>query len=190
MAGHGALSRRPGQALGWLLEIGIEAKVPYLRTDPHERREALVFEYGHTAGHAIEFASGGTIGHGEAVAWGMLAAAEVARRHHGLSAAHVEAHHRLVTLLELPDPTQRLADLDRATLRAVIEADNKRGYARCGPDEVLMVLLAELGRALGAEAPGAAPMPAPPLVPVPTRTLLDAIETIRRQPAKAEVSAA
>ena len=55
---------------GRLLEIGIEAKAPYLRTDPHERREALVFEYGHTAGHAIEFASGGTISHGEAVGLG------------------------------------------------------------------------------------------------------------------------
>lgn len=185
----GALSRRPGQALAWLLEIGVEAKVPYLRTDPHERREALVFEYGHTAGHAIEFASGGTIGHGEAVAWGMLAAAEVARRHHGLSAADVEAHHRLVALLELPDPTRRLADLDRAALRAVIEADNKRGYATCGPDEVLMVLLVEVGRPLGAEATGTAPVSAPPLVPVPTRALLDAIESIRRQPARAEVRA-
>lgn len=185
-----ALSRRPAEALRWLLEIGIEAKVPYLRTDPHERREALVFEYGHTAGHAIEFASGGRIGHGEAVAWGMLAAAEVARRHHGLSATDVATHRRLVARLELPDPTRRLADLDRAALRAVLEADNKRGYARCGPDEVLMVLLAEVGRPLGATAKGAAPMPAPPLVPVPTQTLLDAIDAIRRQPVKAEVSVA
>lgn len=168
----GALADGPHEALCRLLEIGIEAKAPYLRADPHERRAALIFEYGHTAGHAIEFASGGAIGHGEAVAWGMLAAAEVARRHHGLAAADVAAHQRLVALLDLPDPARRLAGLDRASLRSVIEADNKRGYAGCGADEVLMVLLGGLGRPLGA---------APPLVAVPTEVLLSAIDTVRHE---------
>jgi 3-dehydroquinate synthase/2-deoxy-scyllo-inosose synthase len=169
-----ALSDHRYEGLSRLLEIGIGAKAPYLRADPHERRAALIFEYGHTAGHAIEFASGGTIGHGEAVAWGMLAAAEVARRRHGLSAAGVAAHHRLLSLLDLPDPAYRLAGLDRAAVRAIIQADNKRGYAACGPDEVLMVLLNEVGRP-ACDAGSAAP----PLVAVPTEALLDAIETVR-----------
>jgi len=167
------LAEQPRAALGRLLEIGIEAKAPFRRDDPHERRGALIFEYGHTLGHAIEFASGGTIWHGEAVAWGMLAAAEIARQRHGLDGAAVRAHYRLMALLDLPHPATRLATLDRDTVRAVLAADNKRGYGPCAPDEVLMVLLAAVGRPL----PGRA---GPPLVPVPISTIMDAFDTVAR----------
>lgn len=169
----GMLEQRPQQALLQLLELGIEAKAPYLRTDPHERRAALVFEYGHTAGHAIEFLHGGAVSHGEAVAWGMLAAAEVGRRLYGLSAADVETHHRLVALLDLPDPAGRAGQLDRSALRGVLAADNKRGYGPCAPDEVLMVVLGAIGRPLA--VPGR-----PPLVAVPIAVLLAAMETVTR----------
>jgi 3-dehydroquinate synthase/2-deoxy-scyllo-inosose synthase len=169
----GMLAEHPQEALLKLLEIGIEAKAPYLRTDPHERHAALVFEYGHTAGHAIEFLHGGTVSHGEAVAWGMLAAAEVGRRLYGLSAADVQTHHRLMALLDLPDPTQRTRQLDRSAIRGVLAADNKRGYGPCAPDEVLMVVLGEVGRPLA--VPGR-----PPLVAVPIAVLLAAMETVAR----------
>ena len=40
-----------------------------------------ILNYGHTAGHALEAATGyGALLHGEAVAWGMLVAAEIGRR--------------------------------------------------------------------------------------------------------------
>jgi 3-dehydroquinate synthetase len=172
----GRLTTAPSAALRALLEIGIDAKAPWLAGDPHERHGAVVFEYGHTAGHAIEFVSAGAIGHGEAVAWGMLVAAEVARRRHGLPADEVARHHRLVGLLELPDPAPRLAGLDRSALKGVLEKDNKRGHAPCAAEEVLMVL------------PGATPtqpsapaVPRPPLVTVPTEAVLDAIDVIRSQ---------
>jgi 3-dehydroquinate synthase/2-deoxy-scyllo-inosose synthase len=164
------LQAAPSVALRDLLEIGIDAKAPWLADDPHERRAAVIFEYGHTAGHAIEFTSGGAISHGEAVAWGMLVAAEVARRRHGLPDHEVARHHRLVALLDLPDPAHRLAALDRQALRSVLEKDNKRGHAPCAADEVLMVL------------PGPAPAPSattPPLVAVPTEAVLDAIDVVR-----------
>ncbi|MEV0127910.1 hypothetical protein AB0H83_05510 [Dactylosporangium sp. NPDC050688] len=159
-------------ALRALLEIGVEAKAPYVAADPREQGAALIFEYGHTAGHAIEFVSGGRIGHGEAVAWGMLVAAEVARRRHGLAAGDVAAHHRLVSLLGLPDAAVRLRDLDRDAIRAVLAKDNKRGYGPCAPGEVLMVLLDTAGRAV----PG--PPGGPPLVPVPVPVVMDAFETV------------
>jgi 3-dehydroquinate synthetase len=168
---HG-LGASPHEALGALLEIGVEAKAPYLRDDPRERGGALIFEYGHTAGHAIEFVSAGAIGHGEAVAWGMLVAAEVARRRHGLAAADVAAHHRLIAPLGLPDPAERLAGLSRAAIRAALAADNKRGYGPCAPDEVLMVLLDAVGRPV----PG--PPGGPPLVPVPVPAVMAAFETV------------
>jgi 3-dehydroquinate synthase/2-deoxy-scyllo-inosose synthase len=167
-----ALTLDPPGALRALLEIGVLAKAPFLTDDPRERRGALIFEYGHTAGHAIEFVSGGTIGHGEAVAWGMLVAAEVARVRHGLAAADVAAHHRLVALLDLPDPAERLDGLERDAIRAALAADNKRGYGPCGPGEVLMVLLDTIGTAVPGPAGG------PPLVPVPVTQVMDAFETV------------
>jgi 3-dehydroquinate synthetase len=169
-AAIGALPERPDAALRQLLEIGIDAKAPFLSGDPHERRGALVFEYGHTAGHAIEFLHAGGVGHGEAVAWGMLAAAEVGRRY-GLSEADVATHHRLTALLDLPDPAVRLRPLEPAALRGVLAADNKRGYGPCAPDEVLMVVLGGIGRPLAAAG-------RPPLVAVPIAVLMAAIETV------------
>lgn len=176
-AAIGALAGHPHGALRHLLEIGIDAKAPFLATDPRERGAALVFEYGHTAGHAVEFLGG--ISHGEAVAWGMLAAAEVGRRRFGLSDADVATHHRLTALLDLPDPGPRIRALDPAALRGVLAADNKRGYGPCGPDEVLMVVLDAVGRPVGpAGSPAGGPAAGPPLVPVPVDELVAAIDTV------------
>jgi 3-dehydroquinate synthetase len=162
----------PRAHLRALLEIGVAAKASYVAADPREQGPALIFEYGHTAGHAIEFVSGGRIRHGEAVAWGMLIAAEVARRRHGLAADDVTTHHRLVSLLDLPAAAARLDGLDRDAIRAVLAGDNKRGYGACAPGEVLMVLLDTVGRAVPGPAGG------PPLVPVGVPAVMDAFETV------------
>ncbi|MEN3609003.1 iron-containing alcohol dehydrogenase [Plantactinospora sp. ZYX-F-223] len=167
------LRHRPMAALRDLLEIGIEAKQPYLTGDPHERGPAVVFEYGHTVGHAVEFASAGAIGHGEAVAWGMLVAAELGRRIHGLDRDTVQEHHRLTALLGLPEAGDRFRRLDRAAVLRALTADNKRGYADCAPDEVLMVLLDGPGRPVRGED-------GRPLVPVPVAEVMDALDTVIR----------
>ncbi|MEE6260933.1 3-dehydroquinate synthase family protein [Plantactinospora sonchi] len=165
------LDRRPLAALRDLLEIGIEAKQPHLLDDPHERRGALVFEYGHTVGHAIEFASAGAVGHGEAVAWGMRVAAEVSRRTRGLDLECVETHHQLTAALGLPEPSERFRTIDRAAVLRALTADNKRGYAACEPDEVLMVLLDGPGRPARDET-------GRPLVPVPVALAMDAFDRV------------
>jgi len=166
-----ALDTDPPYALHRLLGIGIDAKEPYLARDPHERGAAVVFEYGHTAGHAVEFTSAGAVGHGEAVAWGMLVAAEVSRRLRGLDDASVAAHRRLTALLGLPDPRVRFRGLDRAAVRAALLADNKRGHGACGPDEVLMVLLDGVGRPATGEARR-------PLVRVPVDAVMTALDAV------------
>ncbi len=53
----------------------ILAKLEILRADPTERYGALVLEYGHTFGHAIEWLADGGLLHGECVAVGMKLAA-------------------------------------------------------------------------------------------------------------------
>jgi 3-dehydroquinate synthase/2-deoxy-scyllo-inosose synthase len=156
-----------------LLELGVAAKAPFLRTDPKERKEALVFEYGHTVGHALEFASRGTMSHGEAVAWGMLVAAEVAHAWVGMKKADLYRHYELVSLLGLPDPRTRLAGLDPHALRALLATDNKRGYIPCSPREIPMVLLEEIGRVrVGPKGF--------PLVAVPEDLVMSSIATVAR----------
>jgi 3-dehydroquinate synthetase len=161
----------PLSALTTMMDIGITAKAPYLRDDPKEKGRAIIFEYGHTAGHAIEFITAGAVSHGEAVAWGMLVAAEVSRERYGLAPACLEEHYRLLGLLDLPDPGRRFSSIDRPSLKAKLTSDNKRGYAPCRADEVPMVLLEDTGRPLGMGSPH-------PLLPVPLPLVEAAIDRV------------
>lgn len=136
------------EALLEVLQIGIEAKAPFLATDPQERKEALVFEYGHTFGHALEFGSGGSMRHGEAVAWGMLVAAEVSRSLGHLDPAALDKHYTTVQLLGLRGFGQKLRRMGTERVRRALSVDNKRGYVPCEPHEVPMVLLRSVGQVL------------------------------------------
>ena len=133
----------PGSALTTLLDIGVQSKAPFLASDAKEKQDALVFEYGHTVGHALEFASEGRLSHGEAIAWGMLAAADVSAGLLALPAAEHEQHHQLVSALGL-DRT-RLSTLDPAAVKRLLDTDNKRGYLNTTSEFVPMVLLKSLG---------------------------------------------
>ncbi|MGP2436209.1 3-dehydroquinate synthase family protein [Streptomyces sp. JW3] len=171
---HDALRTLPHDritALQQLFDIGLDAKTPFLDRDPRERKEALVFEYGHTTGHALEFMSNGAMKHGEAVAWGMLVAAEVSRSLDILSEEDLQRHYRVIDWLGLPDAGERLAFVDRAELRAKLKTDNKRGYIPCGPNEAALVLLGSLG----------SPLTGPngyPLVAVDQEAVVSALATV------------
>jgi 3-dehydroquinate synthase/2-deoxy-scyllo-inosose synthase len=148
---------RYGRAdLTTLIELAIAAKSRVLADDPTERHGALVLEYGHTVGHALEVLSGGTLGHGLGVALGMRVAARVAHRLGLLAEEHVEAHDRLMAAAGLPmtPPAALLAAATDEALTGQLARDNKRGYLRLGADEVPMVLLTGLGVPAGtAELP-------------------------------------
>ncbi|MEJ5943977.1 iron-containing alcohol dehydrogenase [Pseudokineococcus basanitobsidens] len=159
-------------ALARLLQIGVDAKAPLLAADPHERREALVFEYGHTVGHAVELASRGALSHGASVGWGMLVAAEVAQRLGHLDGAAVDAHARVLAPLGVREEERPV--LDRALVHRLLLRDNKRGYLPgIGDDVVPMVLLGALGRPLVDER-------GRPLMPVPTRVVHEAVDAVLR----------
>ncbi|MEU7663441.1 iron-containing alcohol dehydrogenase [Streptomyces lincolnensis] len=163
---------RTTEALPHLFDIGVTAKVPFLGRDPRERKEALVFEYGHTMGHALELASRGAMKHGEAVAWGMLVAAEVSHRLGFLTGEDLRSHYRIIDRLELPPARARIGAIDPMALEALLSTDNKRGYLRCADDEVAMVLLQSLGNPLVTGGSGY------PLVPVRRGTLMSALHTV------------
>lgn len=80
----------------------IELKCILARDDPKELREAMVLQYGHTAGHPIEHLSGYQLYHGESVAIGMMIAARVSRILGGCKDDLVELHERIIKRFGLP----------------------------------------------------------------------------------------
>lgn len=130
-----------------LLDIGVRAKEPFLAADPDERGAALVFEYGHTVGHAIETSTVSPRPHGESVGWGMLVAADVAREVTGLGQEAFCLHDELLRPLGIGRANPPELDVDVVVERTL--RDNKRGYRPLAPDEVGMVLLTEAGRVAG-----------------------------------------
>ena len=74
-----------------------EIKAEIVAMDERESGTRAVLNFGHTLGHAVETTSGyGELLHGEAVAAGMVYAANVSVKEKGL---HVDDYNRLVTLL-------------------------------------------------------------------------------------------
>ena len=146
----GQLLDEPDSDRRWdaLFEMSLRAKMAVMINDPHERREGLTLEYGHTIGHAIEYVamrSGATaIAHGDAIVLGMVAAARISCAIGHLSDHAVELHEGVA--VQVGAPTRLPPSLDLAEVLALVKSDNKRGLISCGDDEVVMVLLEELGR--------------------------------------------
>jgi 3-dehydroquinate synthase len=107
------------------------------RTDARSRR---ILNFGHTVGHALEaVTSYRRFRHGEAVGWGMLAAAEISVRLGLLGAAELESLRAAVRLAGRLPPA---ADLDAETIRRTLRSDKKSVGGH-----VQWVLLEGLGRA-------------------------------------------
>jgi 3-dehydroquinate synthase/2-deoxy-scyllo-inosose synthase len=126
-----------------IVEAGVLAKQSVMSGDKHERGKALVFEYGHTVGHAIELAAAGGVSHGEAVGLGMVVAADVAHQLGLLGESEVEVHLRLLRrnglVMRLP------LGVTVPAVMSLLRTDNKRGHMSAQPDQVPMILLEGLG---------------------------------------------
>ncbi len=66
-----------GPALVDLVARGVDVKARVVAGDPHEHGARATLNLGHTIGHAIESLSRHTLPHGEAIAYGLMAAAEI-----------------------------------------------------------------------------------------------------------------
>ncbi|MDI6854969.1 MAG: 3-dehydroquinate synthase [Deltaproteobacteria bacterium] len=83
-AGHRQLFRDQERLADIICRAGaIKARV--VAADEREAGLRRILNFGHTLGHALEAASRFRLPHGQAVAWGMLAALELSRRLTGLS---------------------------------------------------------------------------------------------------------
>ncbi|HEV8297049.1 MAG TPA: 3-dehydroquinate synthase family protein [Acidimicrobiales bacterium] len=101
----------------------VQIKADVVASDEREGGRRAILNYGHTLAHALETAGDYDLRHGEAVAIGLVYAAEVARRLGRIDAARVGAHRTVVSEYGLP---QRLpAELDPDELIALFARDKK-----------------------------------------------------------------
>ena len=120
-----------------LVERAINVKASVVAADLRESGLRETLNYGHTLGHAIEKLERYAFRHGNAVAIGMVFAAEVAHLAGYLSADEVALHKRLLTDVGLPVAYPRSAWPE---LRATMSLDKKTRGAR-----LRMVILEGVG---------------------------------------------
>ncbi len=86
-----------------LIDRCVRWKARVVDQDPHERGARAILNYGHTIAHGLEAAAGyGRYRHGEAVAIGMVGAAEIAVRSGRLDRRDADRQNRLLARLGLP----------------------------------------------------------------------------------------
>jgi 3-dehydroquinate synthase len=108
--------------------VAVKARV--VSADEREAGNRAALNLGHTLGHAIEAATGYRhFLHGEAVAWGLLAAARLGRRHGVLSRQSEEVIGSAVAAL---GPLPPLADIDEESIRRNIGRDKKKSAKGIG----------------------------------------------------------
>jgi 3-dehydroquinate synthase len=85
-----------------LIWLSIEVKAKVVSVDFKESREREILNYGHTLGHAIEKLEAYKLRHGEAVAIGLIFAAELSNVTGHLSSEIVSQHRALLSKFDLP----------------------------------------------------------------------------------------
>jgi 3-dehydroquinate synthase len=145
---HTRLTAADKQILERVVFRCVAAKALVVAKDERERGPRAILNYGHTAGHALEAASGFRISHGRAVAFGMRVAARLALAMDLCSKRLVETQDKLLTDYGLPDRTPRV---DPKRVLAAISLDKK---ARAG--KVAWVMPRRIGHAeVGHQVPTA-----------------------------------
>ncbi|MFZ5985740.1 MAG: 2-deoxy-scyllo-inosose synthase [Bacillota bacterium] len=128
------------------LDLSIKAKCSLLKSDMYEKKEGLVFEYGHTVGHAVEFLSGGRIRHGEGVAFGLMVEGEISKELGYLKEEEVNVHYKLLSKIGITKQLAPVKAYSSQEIWNVMKHDNKRGYVAENEGSVPMVLLKSLGK--------------------------------------------
>jgi 3-dehydroquinate synthase len=141
---EGATSPR-GRHARELVERTVRVKADVVSADLREAGLREVLNYGHTLGHALERLEDYRIRHGEAVAVGMVYAAEVGRLAGRLAADTAARHRKVLSAVGLPTTWASGA---WPALRELMAVDKKSRGAR-----LRLVILEDLGRPVLLEDP-------------------------------------
>lgn len=125
-------------ALQSLITTAIRVKRDVVEEDPFEQGRRAVLNLGHTFGHAMEQVSGYAVRHGEGVAMGLVAAANLSARLGFCPTALQTRIEHLLTSLYLP--TRIPPALDPTAIVAAMGSDKKRAAGR-----LHFVLLRDVG---------------------------------------------
>ena len=138
----GALKARDKEALAYAIEHSCQLKAAIVTADERESGQRALLNLGHTFGHAIETGTGyGSWLHGEAIAAGMLMAADLSARHGWVSSAEVERIAALLQQANLPIQPPAEMDADRFTRLMAVDKKVLDGGLR-------LVLLKSIGEAV------------------------------------------
>ena len=116
-----------------VVERAVAVKARIVTKDEREHGERVFLNFGHTVGHAIEYAS--PLSHGESVGLGMISASHVSEKIHGFS--EVDTVSSTLHRLGLPTTTE---GLNLARVYDLLKLDKKRDG-----DGLRMVLLKQIG---------------------------------------------
>jgi 3-dehydroquinate synthase len=138
-----ALDRGDPDSLEKMVASSIRIKADVVGEDERELGVRMILNFGHTLGHAIEAASGyRALLHGEAIAWGMIAALHISRQRRLIAE---DAACRIEALIRSFEPPPMPAVSAKRLLQASSgDKKNRAGVRR-------FVLLQGLGNAIVAE---------------------------------------
>ena len=118
-----ALRARHGRALLPVIRRCCEIKAAVVAEDERESHRRMILNFGHTVGHALEAVTSYRVfKHGEAVGWGMIAAARLAERMGLLAPA---ARDRIERLVDAGGARPPVRGLTATTIMAAMRRDKK-----------------------------------------------------------------
>jgi 3-dehydroquinate synthase len=118
-----AVLRRDPAALAYIILRSIAIKADVVSKDERESGLRQILNFGHTIGHGLETATNyRRFLHGEAIAWGMIAAAMMAL---SMDLLPLMDGFRIVRLVAAAGPLPAVPAIPGATLRAILAGDKK-----------------------------------------------------------------
>ncbi len=131
--------RRDPASLSWVISRSIAIKARVVSEDEREGGLRQILNFGHTLGHALEAATNyRKFLHGEAIAWGMIAASMMALSMNRLPLIHA---FRIVRLIASVGPLPKVPAIPSARLRSILSGDKKSRGGR-----VLWVFPRKIGK--------------------------------------------
>jgi len=131
--------QRESEVVANLIRRCCEIKAEVTTLDEKENDLRRILNFGHTFGHALEAATGyERFSHGEAVAYGMMAATHLSHR---LKLIPDSERQRIVATILGIGPLPSAADVSFEQLAGIIQSDKKRQDA-----QTVLVLLSAIGK--------------------------------------------